>query len=446
MSEAAGQQAAPADGGTVLKEVATLLRLAQAHDVANHIFDTPLQTVAALCPASAELIVVVMADSVFVNGALVKLKQGLFEYVDTLRKTFGRLAVQELSFPAGTSGEDIRDFLRVFQTVWRSARPNELPLKLEGRIRVRALSGDLASGPTFAIDARQNVLRTFARLAISMQDALEKLAQGLQPRTPALRRAVQALIDASSGHESLLAGLPRFPNFQGQLHHHLAATAALTLLMARRLGLSKAPLVDVVLAALLHDVGRAGLHEADLGQAEALAARAPAISLLKLTEHGLTAEAMTQAAAAFEASVPLEGVGAFKPGALGRLIAVPCRFDLLASAAPPRKALAPDQALRLIQDQAGTRFDPLVVKLFIATVGVFPIGTTVRLSNGALAIVLEVPRDAQSFTRPVVKIIRDERGPCDQLVDLAQEPGGPQIAQSVDAADEGVNPPAFLLS
>jgi len=60
------------------------------------------------------------------------------------------------------------------------------------------------------------------------------------------------------------------------------------------------------------------------------------------------------------------------PGALARLIAVPCRFDLLTSAKPPRKPLAPDQALRLVQEQAGVRFDPLVVRLFVQTIGLFP--------------------------------------------------------------------------
>ena len=132
------------------------------------------------------------------------------------------------------------------------------------------------------------------------------------------------------------------------------------------------------MAALFHDVGRVG------AASEEDAVQAPIRSLLKLSEQP-SAEAMVQASAAFEAGLPLHAHQVWNPGALGRLIAVPCRFDLLTGGKPPRKALAPDQALRMIQDQAAVRFDPLVVRLFVQTVGLFPVGTTVRLSSGQLA-------------------------------------------------------------
>lgn len=429
------------DAAAFVRDTALLLKLAQVHALDNQIFDGPVRAVVqTIEKAGSDVVLVTLADTTFVNGVLARLRGGMSEAADMLRKALERLDVQELTFERGITPEELRAFLGEYQRAFRSATPAATAKEISGRVRVRAIHGALSSGPAFSIDARQNVLRTFARLAVSTQEALQALQAGQPFRSTALRRAVQSLADAAVGHESLLAGITRFPNFRGELHYHLSSVAALTLLMALKLELPKAALADVTMAALFHDLGRLGLDGPDES-----GLLAPIRSLLTLSEQP-TVEAMVQASAAFDAGLPLHGSKVWSPGALGRLIAVPCRFDLLTAAKPPRRPLAPDQALRLIQDQAGVRFDPLVVRLFVQTVGLFPVGTTVRLSTGALAIVLEVPGDAVNFARPVVKVIRDEAGPADYTLDLATDAGGASIVASVDAEVEGVNPPHFLLS
>ncbi|MBL8949601.1 MAG: hypothetical protein JNK82_02415 [Myxococcaceae bacterium] len=433
---------APAvDPAPFVKDVALLLKLAQVHALENSIFDGPVRAlVQVLDKAGTEVVLVSMADTTFVNGVLARLRGSLAESADMLRKALERVDVQELVFERGITEAELREFLVAYQRAFRSPTPAAAAKEIRCRVRLKTISGNLTSGPAFQIDARQNVLRTFARLAVTTEEALAAVQAGQPFRSTNLRRAVQSLADAAVGHEALLAGITRFPNFRGELHYHLTSVAALTLLMAMRLELPKAALAEVTMAALFHDVGRAGREPS-----EDDAVLAPIRSLLKLSEQP-SAEALVQASAAFEAGLPLHSKKVWSPGALGRLIAVPCRFDLLTGGKPPRRALAPDQALRMIQDQAAVRFDPLVVRLFVQTVGLFPVGTTVRLSGGQLAIVLEVPADAVNFSRPVVKVVRDEMGPADYTIDLATDEGGATIVGSVDAVEEGVNPPHFLLS
>jgi len=67
------------------------------------------------------------------------------------------------------------------------------------------------------------------------------------------------------------------------------------------------------------------------------------------------------------------------------------------------------------------------VRLFVQTIGLFPVGTTVRLTTGQLAIVLEVPKDAVNFGRPVVKSSRTTRA-VDYTLDLANDPSGAAIS------------------
>jgi HD-GYP domain-containing protein (c-di-GMP phosphodiesterase class II) len=431
------------DPALFVRDAALLLRLAQVHALDNQIFDAPVRTlIETMDKAASEVVLVTMADTTFVNGVLARLRGQLADAAVMLANALQRINVQELTFERGITAEELRAFLAEYQRAFRSPTPEEAARQIVGRVRLRSIQGNLSAAGAFSIDARQNVLRTFARLAVATEEALVQLKAGSAFRSTALRRAVQSLADATAGHEALLAGVTRFPTFRGELHYHLASVAALTLLMAMRLELPKAALAEVTLAALFHDVGKA-LQDPTRGGDDSL--RVPLDSMLKLSEH-LSTEAMVQAAVAVEAGMPMHRSKVWHPQALARLIAVPCRFDLLTSARPPRKPLAPDQALRLVQEQAGVRFDPLVVRLFVHTIGLFPVGTTVRLTTGQLAIVLEVPKDAVNFGRPVVKVIKDETGSVDYTLDLANDPNGASISTSVDAEEEGVNPPHFLLS
>ena len=60
--------------------------------------------------------------------------------------------------------------------------------------------------------------------------------------------------------------------------------------------------------------------------------------------------------------------------------------------------------------KSGTLFDPVLLKLFIYMVGLYPIGSLVALNTGELGIVLQPNIDPALLDRPVVKLIGDHTG------------------------------------
>ena len=70
---------------------------------------------------------------------------------------------------------------------------------------------------------------------------------------------------------------------------------------------------------------------------------------------------------------------------------------------PYRPAISPFLALRQLYDQGGTQFDPALIAAFVRTVGIYPVGTLVRLESGHLAVVEEVHHD--NLLSPVVRVI-----------------------------------------
>ena len=112
-----------------------------------------------------------------------------------------------------------------------------------------------------------------------------------------------------------------------------------------------------------------------------------------------------------------------------------------------RKAMLPDQALRLLYNQVNVRFDERIVRLFAGVMGLYPVGSTVRLSSGELAIVVQVSGEPAAFAKPRVKVFRSAQGqPADFLVDLMAAGETRTIAASVDPSEVQINVPQFLLA
>lgn len=436
----------------ILQRVAQVLKAAQVHALTNQLLRTGVQQlheVVRSLEGEQPLTILWASDAMFVNRALITQGPGVAHTIEAFKKLFERLKVHELSFDPHVTEEQLFDFLGVFQKHWHSQTP-EAVVHEPGPIRFRALGkeeiGALGVG---TIDKRQNVLRNYARLAMLTKVVVDHVTARQPFKLGLLRRAVQQLAEASTGADALLAGLTRFPNLQGELHFHLVATSALTLLMGRRLELPRGPLVDLAEAALLHDLARLDLARAgaDIEARRHTSLQLPARSMLAVTSLAFTRDAMLSASCAFESGLPANaGDPLFRPGAAARLIAVPSFYSRLTTPQPPRKAFAPDQALHMLRRRAGGAFDADVVSLFIATVGLYPVGSTVRLSSGELAVVLEVPKDPANGARPVVKVFRNAAGaPLDAVVDLATDPTRRAVVEAVELV-EAANPMPFLLA
>ncbi|NTV15438.1 MAG: hypothetical protein HGA96_16150, partial [Desulfobulbaceae bacterium] len=95
----------------------------------------------------------------------------------------------------------------------------------------------------------------------------------------------------------------------------------------------------------------------------------------------------------------------------GRILAICDHFDALTSPRVYRdNAFSADQALGMMLGMRGQVFDPLLLKVFINILGVYPIGTLLELDNGDIGLVCRSP-ETQVMSRPWVLILYpDGRG------------------------------------
>lgn len=64
----------------------------------------------------------------------------------------------------------------------------------------------------------------------------------------------------------------------------------------------------------------------------------------------------------------------------------------------------------MLTNEADRRFDPLVVKILVNLMGLYPLGTPVRLDSGELAVVYHSSNDPQLFEKPWVRVVKDAAG------------------------------------
>lgn len=162
------------------------------------------------------------------------------------------------------------------------------------------------------------------------------------------------------------------------VHHpgHSRAVAALADLVTRRLGLPESERRTIHFGALLHDIGKIRLKSELLSDGQGFGPDAHR-SMQDHTRFGVD---LLQPIGAFEEVVAIvkshherwDGRG-YPSGLKGeatplgaRVVAVADAFDAMGRKTPYREGLSNEAALRELEANAGTQFDPRLVRLFVA--------------------------------------------------------------------------------
>ena len=193
---------------------------------------------------------------------------------------------------------------------------------------------------------------------------------------------------------------------------HPVNVTIVSLLLGKALGLSQAPMVDLGMAAFLHDIGKTQLPdrvrwpEENFSSAEyKLYQEHVGLSVTLGQRMGLTPGALQAIAQHHElvdgSGFPsrLKGDGVCLPA---KILALVDRYDNLCNPSRPALAITPHEALSLIFAQLKPRFDGVVLSAFIRMMGVYPPGSVVQLADERFALVVSVNSSRPLKPRVVV--------------------------------------------
>ncbi len=215
------------------------------------------------------------------------------------------------------------------------------------------------------------------------------------------------LIDEIGGslsrHPAALLSVVRLKTHDDYTYLHSVAVCALMLSLARQLNLDHKQTRLAGTAGLLHDVGKAGISLDILNKPGKLTVEEFEI----MKQHPMLGEALLRKSGEEEAVLDValhhhekidgggypDGLKGDTISQLARMAAVCDVYDAVTSNRPYKAGWNPASAMSQMASWK-EHFDQKVFYAFVKAVGIYPVGSVVRLASGRVAVVIEPGQDS----------------------------------------------------
>lgn len=299
------------------------------------------------------------------------------------------------------------------------------------------------------------------RLTVEAMRVLEEQVRtGKALEVARARTLADAMLDLMLQDRGAVIALATIRSHDEYTLFHSMNVMILSLGLGTMLPLEAGQLRELGLAALLHDVGKITVPQEILRKPGPLtteewkAMRRHPTNGAHLLD-GLEGAGKAMMIVAFEHHMRHDLQGYPQPfdrqqlHLFSRVVAIADAYDAMTTMRAYRASLRPDKAVAVLLRESRRAFDPTLVKVFINMLGIYPVGSVVRLSTGEVAVVYEAnPND---LLRPKVRIAIDENGRKvdGDVVDLTEIAGDQtsfarSVAECVDEIDAGVDAAALI--
>ena len=313
--------------------------------------------------------------------------------------------------------------------------------------------------PTSLREERRTAERIIQESSILVTELMGEVKLGRQIETERVEAVVGKMVSSVFRNQDAMLSLQRVRDRDHYTYQHSVGVAVLLVVFAKELGVGRDTIQELGIGGLLHDIGKILVPDEILNKPGKLSDD-EFDTMRRHVEFGVDilgkTPGVSSAAVAVVAQHHERSDGAGYPNHLngekisryGQMASIVDVYDALTSDRIYHQGQEPTEVMRKLLEWSDHHFNPKLVQQFIRCVGIYPVGTLVRLLSGRLAVVIE--RGEKGPLYPTVCAVYDAVHkefiePID--IDLSKAANGEERIMAFASPREwGIEPGRFMAS
>lgn len=447
-------------GNNLVTKFHVMMRVSQIYDAKNVAFrqfmQESLETINTLVHKEGGLSLKIVRDDIFLNDQRLRYSVEGFTSFKYLMIQWKKKLIGGVTFREPIDEGTLQEFIYAMNTLPEGREENAAHFNEKMAqhkihsievVPLEEMAGD--AGATLQKEDQRAVgKKVFFETVGTIKEIVTQIKTKQYPDVRKLKRLAQTAVNLVMQDESILMGLTAIKNYDEYTFNHSVNVSIYSLAIGRRLGFTKKTLTELGITAMLHDIGKskvprevlnkpAKLDDAEWDQMKQHPLAGVEI-VLKLKQLGEINPRMVIGIFDHHLKSDLTGYPRVflkkEPSLFGRIIQIADCYDAMTTPRVYRKSsFTPEQALAIMLKDRGTQFDPILLKVFVGLVGIFPIGSLALLDTKELAIVYKANPDSRWLDRPqVILVSRDQKGDVKkEFADLAEVDGAGHFKRSI---------------
>ncbi len=424
----------------IVNRLAILLRIGQTYSIDNEVVikavDTFIEAVNLVLLSEKTLTLELLGEYFYLNQARVRYAVQYYLNFDFLISEFRKRGLGSITYTDRISRRDQQDFIKAFFSCLSSDSPYVTLMGGIETIESIAIGTLKHARQDNILNKRQVMRKTYFNAIYQFKAVTGKAKAKESIEIKKAKLVVNTLIDLMLQEEQMMISMTAIKDYDEYTFHHSVNVSILSLALGMKLGLNKKRLSELGIAAFLHDIGKVLIPDEILNKAtpftdeEWETMKLHPVEGVKTILNTMKIDQVTirSAVVSYEHHLNFDGSGypaVKRPGQTNlysNIVTIADRFDAMTSARVySRVPKSPEVALQILIDNAGKHVDPVLLKIFIKMMGVYPIGTLVVLDTRELGVVYRGNSDYPE--RPVIVLLVDHNGKKvkNSLIDLSEK-------------------------
>ncbi len=382
----------------------------------------------------------------FINQNKVVVGMGGYDTLNRFADAMSSVGIGAMIFQEGIADEELCKFGKYFMDFKVSPDMKDRPFD-EFSVGVdnlgcpnitlkKIISGDTISSP---VEKLSDEVSAYLKTIYVLVKIFESVEKGDRINMKNAKRAIQKMVAVVSEDPDKVVTLLRVADIKNQLAFHSVNVAMYSILIAIKMGLPKQKIAEIGVCGLFHDIGMLKVPldirntPGPLGReqwqhiwnhpvegAKMLLRTDRMVEVISRAIQVTFQHQMREDDMGYPQTIHKEVLNLYT-----RIIKVADAFDAMTTDRPHRPMKDEEVAFHEIMDQSDTAYERLLVKVLVNIMGVYPVGTSVKLNTGEIGIVQEQNPDHDYRDKPVVRVYADAYGKSiDKTVNLMEKEFG----------------------